>query len=100
MKKTIAIALMDNMTVSNSSKAKLSAELVGVDEFSSWKFAETIAYEALYRYAAARHNAAHMGESASVDSKITSNAMQAVQMMLDCVGEVNGHVFRQVRFCG
>jgi hypothetical protein len=91
MKKTIAIALMDNMTVSNSSKAKLSAELVGVDEFSSWKFAETIAYEALYRYAAARHNVAHEGESASVDSKLTSNAMQAIQMMLDCIGEVNGH---------
>ena len=91
MKKTIAIALVDNTTVSNSSKAKLSAELVGVDEFSSWKFAETIAYEALYRYAAARHNVAHEGESASVDSKLTSNAMQAIQMMLDCIGEVNGH---------
>ena len=27
--------------------------LRGVDEFSSWKFAETVAYEALYRYASA-----------------------------------------------
>lgn len=90
-KKTIASALMDNMTVSNSGKAKLTAEVVGVEEFASWKFAETVAYEGLYRYAAARNNAAHMGEAASVDSKLTSNAMQSVQMMLDCIGEVNGH---------
>ena len=47
MKKTIASALVDNMTVSNSGKAKLTAEVVGVEEFASWKFAETIAYEAL-----------------------------------------------------
>lgn len=91
MKKTIANALMDNMTIANSSKAKLDAEKVGVDEFSSWKFAETIAYEALYRYASARNNAAHMGENASVDATITSNAMKAIQMLLDCIGEVNGH---------
>ena len=90
-KKTIASALVDNMTVSNSSKAKLTAEVVGVEEFASWKFAETIAYEALYRYAAARHNVAHEGESARVDSKLISNAMQAIQMMLDCIGEVNGY---------
>lgn len=90
-KKTIASALMDNMTVSNSSKAKLTAEVVGVEEFASWKFAETVAYEALYRYAAARHNVAHEGESARVDSKLTSNAMQAIQMMLDCIGKVNGY---------
>ena len=89
--KTIANALMDNMTVSNSSKAKLTAEVVGVEEFASWKFAETVAYEALYRYAAARHNVAHEGESARVDSKLTTNAMQAIQMMLDCIGEVNGY---------
>lgn len=89
--KTIANALMDNMTVSNSGKAKLTAEVVGVEEFASWKFAETIAYEALYRYAAARHNVAHEGESARVDSKLTTNAMQAIQMMLDCIGEVNGY---------
>lgn len=90
-KKTIASALMDNMTVSNSSKAKLTAEVVGVEEFASWKFAETMAYEALYRYAAARHNVAHEGESARVDSKLISNAMQAIQLMLDCIGEVNGY---------
>lgn len=90
-KKTIASALVDNMTVSNSSKAKLTAEVVGVEEFASWKFAETVAYEALYRYAAARHNVAHEGESARVDSKLTSNAMQAIQLMLDCIGEVNGY---------
>lgn len=90
-KKTIASALMDNMTVSNSSKAKLTAEVVGVEDFASWKFAETMAYEALYRYAAARHNVAHEGESARVDSKLTSNAMQAIQLMLDCIGEVNGY---------
>lgn len=90
-KKTIASALMDNMTVSNSSKAKLAAEVVGVEEFASWKFAETMAYEALYRYAAARHNVAHEGESARVDSKLVSNAMQAIQLMLDCIGEVNGY---------
>lgn len=90
-KKTIASALVDNMTVSNSSKAKLAAEVVGVEEFASWKFAETVAYEALYRYAAARHNVAHEGESARVDSKLISNAMQAIQMMLDCIGEVNGY---------
>lgn len=89
--KTIANALMDSRTISNSSKAKLTSEVVGVEEFASWKFAESIAYEALYRYAAARHDAAFMGESASVDSKLTSNAMQAIQMMLDCIGEVNGH---------
>lgn len=91
MKKTIANALMDNMTIANSSKAKLDAEKVGVDEFSSWKFAETIAYEALYRYASARNNAAHMGENANVDATITSNAMKAIQMLLDCIGDVNGH---------
>ena len=90
-KKTIASALVDNMTVSNSSKAKLTAEVVGVEEFASWKFAETVAYEALYRYAAARHNVAHEGESARVDSKLISNAMQAIQLMLDCIGEVNGY---------
>lgn len=90
-KKTIASALVDNMTVSNSSKAKLTAEVVGVEDFASWKFAETMAYEALYRYAAARHNVAHEGESARVDSKLTSNAMQAIQLMLDCIGEVNGY---------
>ena len=90
-KKTIASALVDNMTVSNSSKAKLAAEVVGVEEFASWKFAEPVAYEALYRYAAARHNVAHEGESARVDSKLISNAMQAIQMMLDCIGEVNGY---------
>lgn len=90
-KKTIASALMDNMTVSNSSKAKLTAEVVGVEEFANWKFAETVAYEALYRYASARNNAAHLGETATVDAKIVSNAMQSIQMMLDCVGEVNGH---------
>lgn len=89
--KTIANALMDSRTISNSSKAKLTSEVVGVEEFASWKFAESIAYEALYRYAAARHDAAFMGESASVDSKLTTNAMQAIQMMLDCIGEVNGH---------
>ena len=90
-KKTIASAIMDNMTVSNSSKAKLTAEVVGVEEFASWKFAEIMAYEALYRYAAARHNVAHEGESARVDSKLISNAMQAIQLMLDCIGEVNGY---------
>jgi hypothetical protein len=91
MKKTIANALMDNMTIANSSKAKLDAEKVGVDEFSSWKFAETVAYEALYRYASARNNTAHMGENASVDATLTSNAMKSIQMLLDCIGEVNGH---------
>lgn len=89
--KTIANALMDNRTISNSSKAKLTAEIVGVEEFASWKFAESIAYEALYRYAVARHDTAFMGEAASVDSKLISNAMQAIQLMLDCIGEVNGH---------
>lgn len=91
MNKTIVNALMDNMTVSNSSKAKLTTEVVGVEEFASWKFAETMAYEALYRYAVARHSAANKGENAVVDAKIISNAMNAIQLMLDCIGEVNGH---------
>lgn len=91
MNKTIVNALMDNMTISNSSKAKLTTEVVGVEEFASWKFAETMAYEALYRYAVARHNVANKGENAVVDAKIISNAMNAIQLMLDCIGEVNGH---------
>ena len=91
MSKTIANALVDNMTVSNSSKAKLTAEVVGVEEFASWKFAETMAYEALYRYAVARRHAANKGENAVVDAKVISNAMNAIQLMLDCIGEVNGH---------
>lgn len=91
MSKTIANALVDNMTVSNSSKAKLTAEVVGVEEFASWKFAETMAYEALYRYAVARRYAANIGGEAIVDAKVVSNAMNAIQLMLDCIGEVNGH---------
>lgn len=91
MNKTIANALMDNMTVSNSSKAKLTAEIVGVEEFASWKFAETIAYEALYRYTVARRHIANIGGEAVVDAKTISNAMNAIQLMLDCIGEVNGH---------
>lgn len=91
MSKTIANALTDNMSVANSSKAKITVEAVGVEAFTNWKFAETMAYEALYRYAVSRRHAANIGGEAVADAKIVSTAMNTIQLMLDCIGEVNGH---------
>ena len=91
--KTMSIyeAITAGTTVKNSAKARISAEKVGIDIFAPWRVAENTAFEAFYRYADARRQSANMGEEASIDATITSNAFTALRTLLALIGNVNGH---------
>lgn len=91
--KTMSIyeAITAGTTVKNSAKARVNSDKIGIDAFAAWRVAENNAFEAFYRYADARRQSARMGESASIDATITSNAFTALRTLLNLIGDVNGH---------
>lgn len=91
--KTMSIyeALTRGLSVKNNGSARISTKAVSIDLYASWKVAEDSAYEAFYRYADARRKTAHMGENATIDAEVTSNAFKALRNLLTLIGEVNGH---------
>lgn len=90
MTMTIKDVLTVNRTIANNSASKITADKIGIDAYADWKFAVQMNYQMLYKYAEARHNYA-LDNNKPIDKAITDNAYKAVQALLDCIGEVNGH---------
>lgn len=87
---TIKNTLTEARTIKNNSASKVSIAKVGAENYASWKFSLQVNYEALYRYASARHNHA-IDNSNAIDKTLVTNAYKSIQMLLDNIGEVNGH---------
>ena len=83
----IAEALLKNFTVKNHKDATINGGQVGVDIYGKWDIAIKAAHECFYTY---QHDVVDVAiaKSASVD---TTRAMNALQELLDLIGEVNGH---------
>ena len=88
--KKISEVLTVNRTIVNNSAAKITSDKVGVDTFAEWSFAIKCAYESLYKFTEAQHTHA-LDNSKVIDKNIIDHAYNAIQMLLDCIGEVNGH---------
>lgn len=94
MKKTttiIADTLLANATVYNNKAATISGDQIGADLFKQWKNAQEVAYQAFYRYQRAKGVAAFSGDDATVDPAVVTAAMNALQAILDMIGNVTGH---------
>ena len=90
MAKTIIHATLE-VNFTKKSASAITGDQLGADIFASWKSAVENCRRAFYKYEEAKHIAAGLGENGTVDKDITSAAFNALQAVLDLVGEVNGH---------
>lgn len=89
----IAKALVYNSTIHNNKAATISGEQIGVESFGSWKTAIEAAWGAFYKYDCALITASINPEKSAKEA--TTAAMNALQGVLDLVGEVNGHAIHK-----
>ena len=96
----IANTLSIGGTVYNKSAARITGDKVGAENYAAWKSAMTVAHEKLYRYAKAVDDIAH-GKTVDVAQAKTAG-MNALQAILDLVGEINGRTIAKDEdmFCG
>ena len=87
----IADTLLSNLTIHNTKASTISGDQIGADLFAKWKEAQEVAYQAFYRYQHAKTVASISGTDAKVDPAIVTNAMNALQALLDMIGNVTGH---------
>ena len=95
----IAQTLTIGGTIYNKSAARITGDKVGAENYANWRTAMTIAQEKFYRYAKAVDDANH-GKTADVAQAKTAG-MNALQGILDLVGEINGHTITKTEemFC-
>lgn len=70
------------------SKSAITGDQVGAENFAKWKVAVENCRKEFYKYECEKHKAASMGDKASVNA---TNAFNALQAILNIIGEVNGH---------
>lgn len=96
----IALALTQGTTVRNKTAARVTGDKVGLPAYSEWHTALSNARMPFYRYAKVIEDAAiQSAHSGTVkDYKdIEDAAMQALQTVLDTVGEVHGYKLHKSR---
>lgn len=89
----IANALVYNSTIMNNKAATIDGGQVGVEDYGSWKTALENAHRDFYKYECAIITASINPEKSAKDA--TVQAFNALQAILDLVGEVNGHPVRK-----
>lgn len=89
----IANALVYNSTIMNNKAATIDGGQVGVEDYGSWKTALENAHRDFYKYQCAIITASINPEKSAKDA--TVQAFNALQAILDLVGEVNGHPIRK-----
>lgn len=87
-KSNILIALELNFTKKRDDV--INGGQVGPETFESWKNAMLVCHEHLYKYERAKRIAAGMGKDGKIDATLVTNAFNALQAVIDLVGEVNG----------
>ena len=90
MAKTIIHATLE-VNFTKKSASAITGDQLGAETFASWKSAVEACRRAFYKYEEAKHIAAGMGKDGTIDKAISDNAFDALQAILDLVGEVNGH---------
>ena len=84
-----AQALTVNSTIKSRKAALINGEHIGVDNFAKWKAATHEAYMTFYNY---NQKVLEGAFTEGVDTvKVTTYAMNALQALLDLIGDVNGH---------
>lgn len=83
-----AEALVRNFTVKDKKESRINGELVGVDNFSTWKSAMESAHENFYKYERAKISLAN-GTVESIKSE-KDKAVESYKAIIALVGEVNG----------
>lgn len=85
-KNIIKDTLAHNYTIKTNSA--MTGEQVGVETFAMWKTAVANCHREFYKYECEKHAMASKGEKGTVDA---TRAFNALQTILDLVGDVNGH---------
>lgn len=83
-----ADALIHNATIKTRKSAMINGGQVGVENYAKWKTVTHNAYELFYKYQFA---CMHSAVTNDVNPADTTKAMNALQELLDLIGEVNGH---------
>lgn len=95
---TIALALVQGTTIKNKTAARVTGDKVGLPTYTAWVNAVNSARLAFYRYQHIKDgNAireAHGKESVDIEPA-KQKAMEALQSILDVVGEVHGYKLRK-----
>ena len=86
MSNIIVETLKVNFT--KKSKSAMTGDQLGAENFANWVTAVENCRREFYKYECAKHKAAGMGKDATVDA---SGAFNALQTVLNIIGEVNGH---------
>lgn len=85
----IAQALTVNATIKSRKAAMLNGEHIGIEDFAKWKAATHEVYMTFYNY---NQKVLEAAFTENVDTvKVTTYAMNALQALLDMIGDVNGH---------
>ena len=83
-----ADALIHNATIKTRRSAMINGGQVGIENYAKWRTVTHNAFELFYKYqTACMHNAI----AAGADPADTTRAMNALQEILDLIGEVKGH---------
>lgn len=85
-KNMIQNTLAHNFTIKTGSA--MTGDQLGIETFGQWKSSVAKCHREFYKYECAKHNAASQGDKANVDC---TKAFNALQEILDLVGDVNGH---------
>lgn len=76
-------------TIYTKSVARITGDKVGAENYAQWKNAMATAHRAFYIY---KHAVDETLRGRTADTATaTTNAMAALQIILDMVGEINGH---------
>ena len=96
----IALALTQGTSIRNKTAARVTGDKVGLTAYSEWHTALTGARMPFYRHAKAIEDTAIVtahGDTATDFKPIEDAAMQALQTVLDTVGEVHGYKLHKSR---
>lgn len=82
--------LVQKSTIANKSTRRITGADLGAELFAEWKIACREFWNASYDYEHAK--TVNMGEDSEVDNTV---AMDTLKVLLDLIGEVNGHKLRR-----
>ena len=96
----IALALTQGTTTRNKTAARVTGDKIGLEQYTKWHTALSNARMPFYRYAKAIEDIAikkSHGETVTIEKSVDDAAMQALQTILDTVGEVHGYALHKSR---
>ena len=90
MAKTIIHATLE-LNFTKKSDSAITGNQLGAELFAEWNKACTKCHSAFYNYIREKRKAAGKGKDGKIPEAISDAAFEALQSILDLVGEVNGH---------